>query len=558
MPLKRTYVRVYLVTSLVATNADAVDLYSHGRMFTATRSLRLGGRRVPVVFPNLGDARLHTALVIVSIHVIGITALGFEVSVPQIVAAMLTAGVIDVFLTFRQTGRLVWPASGMLTGSGVALILRLVGMDSGNYWSFDGWHWFALVAGVSILTKYYVRFRGRHIFNPSNIGLVGGFLIIGSGIIEPLDFWWAPPGPWMLVAYAVIVGGGVLITRRLHLLEMATVFWVVLAAGLGVLAASGHCMTATWSPTPVCGQRFWTILVTSPEILIFLLFMITDPKTIPEGRAARVVFAATLGAFTTLMIAPHSVEYGAKVGLLASLAVWSPLRGLFDRMLPVVNQTGSGLGDLLDRGGSATPVALFARGVMGGAAIVVLAVGIVLAGGPARDMAVAAEFSQIEVDVQVDAAALPHPTVDSSVEGLAIDVDDEFVDMITRTLAENLAVEAEAIRTADGRLLGVADGGRRLDEMQARMDEVIATGERRADHYLFDSLALSLHESEGGQSSAGLVFAGEGTIRHVLYGASGEQVGTETESFRSNFVLRQLGERWLLVSVEPESDETAR
>lgn len=536
----------------MATNVKVVDhLYSHGRMSVATRSLRLGGQHVPVVFPNLGDARLHTALVIVSIHVIGITTLGFEVSVPQILAAILTAGVIDVFLTYRQSGRLVWPASGMLTGSGVALILRLVGMNSGDYWSFDGWHWFALVAGVSILTKYYVRFRGPHIFNPSNVGLVVAFLVVGSGVIEPLDFWWAPLGPWMLIAYAVILGGGVLITRRLQLLEMATVFWVVLAAGLGVLAASGHCMTATWSPTPVCGDRFWATLVTSPEILIFLFFMITDPKTIPEGKAARVVFAGTLGVVTTLMIAPHSVEYGAKVGLLASLVVWSPLRGLFDRMLPASSLEKSGLGHLFDRGRSASPVVLFARGLMAGAGIVVLAVGVMLAGGPARTTALAAGSTQVEIDVQIDPSALPEPTVDSSVRGLAVDVDDEFVDMITSTLAENLAVEAEAMRTANGRLLGLADGGRRLGDMQARMDEAVATGERWADNYMFDSLALSLHESEG-QSSAGLVFEGEGTVDRVLYDAMGDQIATESASFRSSFVLRQLGERWVLVSVEPE------
>lgn len=518
-------------------------------MSTATRSVRLGDQQIPVVLPNLGDARLHTAFVIVSIHVIGITTLGFEVSIPQILAAILTAGLIDVVLTFRSSGRLIWPASGMLTGSGVALILRLVGIESGDYWSFEGWHWFALVAGVSILTKYYIRFRGRHIFNPSNFGLVVAFLVVGSRVIEPLDFWWAPPGPWMLIAYAVILGGGVLITRRLQLFEMAAAFWLVLAAGLGVLAASGHCMTATWSPTPVCGDRFWTALVTSPEILIFLFFMITDPKTIPEGKAARVVFAATLGVFTTLMIAPHSAEYGAKVGLLASLVVWSPMRGLFDRMLPVLSLERSGLGDLFDRGTSAAPVALFARGLVAGAAIVVLAVAVVLAGGPARDTALAAGPTQVEVDVQVDPAALPQPTVDTSVRGLAVEVDDEFVDMITLTLAENLAIEAEAMRTANGRLLGVADGGPRLDEMQARLDEAVATGERRADYYVFDSLALGIHESEG-QSSAGLVFEGEGSVDRVVYDATGDPTATESESFRSSFVLRQLGERWVLVSVE--------
>lgn len=522
-------------------------------MTTATRSVRWGEHRVPVVLPSVRDARLHTAAVIVSIHIIGITALGFRVSVPQILVAILTAGLIDVALTLRLSQRLVWPASGMLTGSGVALILRLAGMESRDYWSWDGWYWFALVAGVSLLTKYVIRFRGQHVFNPSNIGLVLAFVLIGSATVEPLDFWWAPFGPWMLAAYVLIIGGGILITRRLHLLEMAAVFWLVLAAGLGVLSASGHCMIATWSTTPVCGTRFWTTLVTSPEILIFLLFMITDPKTIPRGRTARLVYAATLAVFTSLMIAPHSLEYGAKVGLLASLAVWSPLRWLFEARWPATAPARSGAVQLFDRLRVATPAALFARGAVSGAFVVILALGIVLAGGPARDLAVAAAspVPSAEIDVDVDTTVLPEVEVADSVRGLAVDVDDEFVDLVTLTLAENLALEAEAMRTADGALLGLADGGERLDEMQARLDEIVATGQRVADEYHFDSLSLALHESEG-QSSAGLAFTGRGTVEHVLHDAVGDELGRTSDEFASVFVLRQLaGERWLLVSVEP-------
>jgi hypothetical protein len=519
-------------------------------MTTATRSVRLGDRRVPIVLPNVRDARLHTAAVIVSIHVIGITALGFAVSVPQIVVAVLTAGLIDVAMTYRSTRQLAWPASGMLTGSGVALILRLVGMPSGDYWSWAGWYWFALVAGASILTKYLIRVRGRHIFNPSNVGLAVAFLVVGGRTIEPLDFWWAPLGPWMILAYLIIIGGGVLITRRLHLLEMAVVFWLVLAAALGVLVASGHCMVATWSPTPVCGERFWTTLVTSPEILIFLFFMITDPKTIPSGRAARVVFAGSLGVFTTLMIAPHSLEYGAKVGLLASLALWSPLRGLFETLLPSGTPNRSGLADLLDRATSSSPVSLFMRGSAGGVATVVLAVGIVLAGGPARQPALAAAPGGPEIDVQVDVGALPDVEVGDSVHGLAIEVDEEFVDLVTLALAEDLAIEAEAMRTADGSLLGLADGGARLDEMQARLDAAIATGERWADVFTFGRLALELHEAAG-QASAGLAFQGHGAVDRVLYDAFGDEVSRTTERFDMTFVLRQLaGERWLIVAAE--------
>ena len=40
---------------------------------------------------------------------------------------------------------------------------------------------------------------------------------------------------------------------------------------------------------------FWWVILTSAEVLIFLFFMITDPKTIPAGGVARLVFAASVG-----------------------------------------------------------------------------------------------------------------------------------------------------------------------------------------------------------------------------------------------------------------------
>jgi hypothetical protein len=518
-------------------------------MTTATRSVRLGDRSVPVFLPNRRDPRLHTAAVIISIHLIGIVALGFRVSFPQVGSAIVTAGLIDVLMTLQKSRMLVWPASGMLTGSGVALILRLVGMDGGDYWSWTGWYWFVLVAGVSVLTKYLIRYRGDHLFNPSNVGLVVAFLVLGSGLVEPLDFWWAPLGFWMAVAYLLIVGGGILITRRLSLLEMAVVFWVVLAIGLGVLSASGHCMIATWSPTPVCGDRFWAALVTSPEILIFLFFMITDPKTIPTGRGARVAFAATLGLFTTLMIAPHTVEYGAKVGLLASLVVWSPLRWGFDRLVSDTDRERSGSSNLMAQL-EAPPRAVFVRGIGVGVALALVAVAIVAAGAPARDAAVAGSGSETEVSVDVDPSTLPEVMVDESVHRLIVEVDERFVDLIALTLSENLAIEAQAVRAADGSLLALSSGGRRLDEMQARLDAAIATGDRRADEYRFDTLALRLHEAPEGQTSAGLVFDAAGTVDRVHYDPMGVELDREREPFDLSFVLRQLaGDRWLITDV---------
>ena len=68
---------------------------------------------------------------------------------------------------------IMWPASAMLTGNGVAFILRVPGTPHGDWWSLRG------VVDLrrrprrsSLLSKYVIKWRGEHVFNPSNIGLV--------------------------------------------------------------------------------------------------------------------------------------------------------------------------------------------------------------------------------------------------------------------------------------------------------------------------------------------------------------------------------------------------
>ena len=201
------------------------------------------------------------------------------------------------------------------------------------------------MAALSLATKYVIKYHGTHVFNPSNIGLVVAFVVLGSSRVEPLDFWWAPlSNGWMILAYVVIIGGGLLITRRLKLLALAATFWVTLAMGLGVLAASGHCMTANWSFTPVCGFDFWRVIVTSPEVLIFLFFMITDPKTTPGGAVGRVTFGFLVAIASVLLLAPQTNEFGTKVGLLAGLVVICAARPILDRLVPEPRSAADDIG----------------------------------------------------------------------------------------------------------------------------------------------------------------------------------------------------------------------
>ena len=59
--------------------------------------------------------------------------------------------------------------------------------------------------------------------------------------------------------------------------------------------------------------------MTSPEILVFLFFMITDPKTIPASRGGRRVYAVAVGLLATLLIAPFTTEFATKVAVLGAL-----------------------------------------------------------------------------------------------------------------------------------------------------------------------------------------------------------------------------------------------
>jgi len=294
----------------------------------------IGGEPYPVLLPKLSDPRLHLAAVIISLQVLGQTAFDFKLSIAQILIALGTCAVLEVAIAFRREHVLMWPASALLTGNGVAFVLRVPGTQHGDWWSTSGWWIFAGTAAISLLSKYVIKWRGSHIFNPSNFGLVLCFLVLGSDRAEPLDFWWGPMSPWMALALAIIVVGGLAILLRLKLLGIAAGFWFAFAAGIAVIAFTGHEMTARWHLGPVTSRYFWWVLVTSPEVLVFMFFMITDPKTTPRGRVARVVYGVGVGLLATLLIAPMQTEFQAKVALLGSLALICAARPLLEWLLP--------------------------------------------------------------------------------------------------------------------------------------------------------------------------------------------------------------------------------
>ena len=523
-----------------------------------TRSLTVGATSYPLILPNIRDPRLHVAAVVISIHVLGQVALHFRVSIPQILAAILTCAVIEIALTFRQARAFVWPASAMLTGSGVALILRVVGTPADQPWTTGGWWTFAAVAGLSLLSKYVIKYRGSHVFNPSNIGLVAAFLVLGSSRVEPLDFWWAPLGLPMLTAYAVILVGGLLITRRLRLLALAAAFWLTLVAGVGLLAGSGHCMTANWAFEPVCGVDFWRVIVTSPEVLIFLFFMITDPKTVPGGQVGRVVFGILVGVVSTLLMAPQVDEFGTKVGLLAGLVVLCAARPILDRFVPEPKSAADDLRGFAARlvrgeGAGAGAARGAARVALITVAVVAVGVGIVAAGSPARGRPVTDVAAILNrVPHEVDPATFPSITIGDDVLQFDQRMDQAGARQILMTLAENLEVENQALLRGDAAILAAVDHGDRLIEMQGRVVAAAASGRATIARYRFDKVALRLLVPFGRQDGLSIGIDGRGMVTTETYDAAGTLVSTRSDPFAQTFAVRRAtGARWLNVAVLP-------
>lgn len=528
----------------------------------AGRSVRIGSQVYPLVLPRLRDSRLHVAGVVITLHTLGQVGLGFHVSVPQILSAILTCFALQVAITFREKRAFVWPASAMLTGSGIALILRVPSTPVGDHWSFHQWWMFSGIAAFSLLTKFIVRRNGSHVFNPSNVGLVIAFIVLGSSRVEPLDFWWAPlSNPAMVIAYLVILVGGSLITNRLGLLTTVISFWLVLTAGTAINAASGQCFTARWAFAPVCGTNMWLTLITSPEIFIFTYFMITDPRTVPQGRVGRIVFGALVGVVCVMLMAPQETEFGAKVALLAGLTLMTAVRPLVERMVPTAGAEDDRLGVFIRRAlngtAAAAPVTTLVKRTGGITLATVLVVGALAFGAQSAQGILASEPENLmgRLATRIDPATFPNISVDDAVVNWNHEISVDGARTIVLTLAENLALENQALIERDAALLDAVAHGDRLDAMRERLSNAERSGLTTLHFHTFDDVRVTLLVPFGRQDGLSLGMIATGTVTTEVRDTNGTVVSRTSEPLRTMWALRRAtGARWLIVAELPVPD----
>jgi hypothetical protein len=530
--------------------------------------MRVGGRVYPLVGPDIRDPRLHVALVVVSLQVLGQTILHFDISIAQILIAVATCAIIEVGITLWRQQVVAWPSSALLTGNGVAFVLRVPGTQHGDWWSLRGGWIFAVVAAVSLLSKYLIRVGGRPLFNPSNFGLVLAFLLLGSRRVDPLDFWWVRPGVALTLALTVIVVGGVFLAWRVNMFGVVAGFWLTYAAALGVLAASGHCITTRWHVGPVCDQYFWTVLVTSPEVLVFMFFMITDPKTVPRGHHARIAYGAAIALVFVALAAPQQTEFATKVALLAALALVCAARPLLERLTPAPGSDTDRLATWFAFGSltrdapstSRRPTAgqrLRHLGVVGVVAIAYSTI-VVTAGASARTSNVTsatalaptrcttgAGISTAPTRPKVMPEPLPSVSVSNAVN-VATTISPALARQIVRDVTDDLAIAADAITHHEPELAGEIARSPWLDIL---LTTICATSAPLiVTTYHFNHATVTVTKRATGQifPEIDLTLQGQQYETTISRSTPARQIAEHTSPFRNTFVVAKRGGYWLI------------
>ena len=259
------------------------------------------------------DPRWFQISALTALLLYGMRWLAFDIA-PAQAAVTLGAVLLAQFAGTRWARLPAFdPKSALISGLSLCLLLRTNSLALA-----------ALAGVVTIASKFLLRVNGKHLFNPTNFGLVAMMLATGGAV-------WVSPGQWGNVAFFA--------------------FLIVCAGGLVVMRAARSDVTLAFIASYlalVFGRSLWLgeppaiplHRLQSGALLIFTFFMISDPRTTPDSRAGRIVFAM-LVAWGAWYVQFRMFRTN---GLLWSLAAFSLCTPLLDWLLPGARHRWAGRG----------------------------------------------------------------------------------------------------------------------------------------------------------------------------------------------------------------------
>jgi len=247
------------------------------------------------------DPRYFQIVVLSSLLVFGIGVLDFGIRWQNAVTIIITAQLTQ-FVGTRAAGLMRFdPLSALITSLSLTLLLRTELMLLA-----------AIAAAIAIGSKFLVRVRGKHVFNPANVALVSMMLIT--------DRAWVSSGQWgsaTLGALALTCLGFLVLTRAKR---AETTIAFLLAFGALLLGR------ALWLGDPL---SIPVHQLQNGALLIFAFFMISDPKTTPDAPVGRIVY----GALVAVVAFVIQFVYYVPNGPILALILTAPLVPAVDVLL---------------------------------------------------------------------------------------------------------------------------------------------------------------------------------------------------------------------------------
>jgi len=215
------------------------------------------------------DSRYIAPALITCILLVGQLSFGILESYPKTLLAIVTSIALEMVLGRIFLHKWLNPASAYISGISVGILVR-----SPAYWPY------ALCAAISITSKYVLRVKGHHIWNPSNFG-ISVLLFLAPETVASLSIQW---GNYLLPMLVIWVLGSVTIARlhRFHI------------TGTYVASFLAFAFLRSW----MTGSPWLSEVapITGPMYQLFIFFMITDPKTTVRSKRGQciVVFLVAL------------------------------------------------------------------------------------------------------------------------------------------------------------------------------------------------------------------------------------------------------------------------
>lgn len=171
--------------------------------------------------------------------------------------------------------------SAYITGISVGILIR-----SPLYWPY------ALASMISITSKYVLRYKGKHIWNPSNFGIVA-VLLIAYESVAILSIQWGN-NMWPMLVIWIIGFISIWRLKRFHI------------CGTYVVSFLAFALMRSW----ITGDPYLSEIapISGPMYQLFVLFMITDPVTTVKSKKGQYIVAFLI-AFVEMILRLNEAVY---------------------------------------------------------------------------------------------------------------------------------------------------------------------------------------------------------------------------------------------------------